>query len=226
MPELTEAVTDDICAWNAATSNTPQFPALPPYAAAPNASPLNEVPVDAKYVVKVLIQGNNGPTTSASCGKINGASGQYDSGTFGWLNVKAGTNCQANIAVNSTPVTVGGDTGASPPAHCDTELNNQVGTVIYLPIFTSTSGNGAGATFTLSGVSAFFLAGFQAPSATTKNAYKTDSLTDYNYCLDANVPHGPHKDNGCLWGWFVSPKLNAGLFGGSALGPTLTKVVG
>ena len=221
------AVTDALCAWTAATSNTPPFPPLPPYSASPNDTPLRPVPVDDKYVVKVLLQGApRSSTDPATCGKNDTSSGQYIAGNFGWLNVKAGTACTANIDQDTG--VVGGSTGGSPPAACDAYLESKVGSIIYLPIFTKVTGTGSGTEYTIDGVSAFFLAGFQAPSATKiRNAYDPGGNTSPTPHCIVRKKDGVDKDNGCLWGWFLSPKLPVGTIGGgTARGPSVVSVAG
>ena len=227
------AVADASCAWDAATSNTPKFPPEPPYfypspliSDPPNASPLGPVPVDAKYVVKVLMQGaTNSSTDPATCGKTT--SGQYMAGNFGWLNVKSGTTCTANLS--SDEQTVGGNSGGPPPnsqgADCTTYFNSMIGKIIYIPIFTGTpSGTGSNTVYTIDGVSAFFLAGWQAPSAGGGMNVPTPA---YDATLPANpTPHciatGNGHDGGCLWGWYLSKVVPAGSISeGTGRGPIL-----
>jgi hypothetical protein len=221
------AVTNALCAWSAATNNTPAFPAMPPYVDAPKTSPLGLVPVASKYVVKVLLQGaSNSSVDPATCGKNSTSSGQYIAGNFGWLGVKSGTGCVADI--NKDTGDVSGNTGGPPPNGCGDYLGSKIGSVIYMPIFTKVVGSGGNTVYTVDGVSAFFLAGFQAPTAKGfSNAYATTGLSSYNYCLDKNVPRGPKADNGCLWGWYLSPLVPAGTISeGTTRGPILIRVNG
>jgi hypothetical protein len=226
--DQTVGVTDALCAWTAATNNTPAFPDMPPYSPPPDGSPLGAVPVASKYVVKVLLQGGGGTTDPATCGKT--VSGQYTSGQFGWLDVKSGTDCTANIS--SDGQSVGGNTGAS-GGTCNSYLAGKIGTIIYIPIFTSVTGTGQNAIYKIDGVSAFFLAGFQAPGVSGSNiptpaydAYNTSNPTVH--CVAKNDSKIPEtKDDGCLWGWYLSPLVpNGSGTTGTPRGPIIIGVGG
>lgn len=214
------AVTDALCAWTDATNNTPPFPVQqPPYTSGGN------VPVDAKYVAKILLQGSGGSGNPdpGACGKI-GPSGAYVPGNFGWLNPKAGQQCEADI--NGDTGVVSGSTGAAPPKSpspidCGAYLTAHAGQIIYIPIFTATSGTGSGATFTIDGVAAFLLAGGRAPGMPSFNAFNPVDLNG------VATPHCVASDNDCLWGWFLSPLAPYGKMGtGKSRGPIIITVLG
>ncbi|GAA2741644.1 hypothetical protein GCM10009868_08440 [Terrabacter aerolatus] len=147
------------------------------------------------------IANNVGP----ACRKANG---QYYPGGFGWLTE---TNCVTNIAADATAV---GDTDASVPNGCKTpaNLDQYLGSEVFIPVSESVTGNGSSGTYTMSGVASFFLAGYSSLPAAGSNAVYNDEL---NVCSSK-----------CIWGWFTSGLLPSGSSigsgpskGGKVIGP-------
>jgi Flp pilus assembly protein TadG len=82
-------------------------------------------------------------------------------GDFGWASDPNG-NC--SLVVSSG--TFGGKTGASVTSGCMTALaaDQASKTLIYLAVYTSVSGSGSGAVYTLKGFAAFVVTGYTLPS--------------------------------------------------------------
>lgn len=114
-------------------------------------------------------------------------------GGFGWLD---GTNCSATISVDAT---VGGEVGVQPNPNkngCSADvLAGRLCETLLIPLYSSTSGSGGGATFTISRFAAFKLTGV-----------KTGGANSDVYCggspLEPPVPGPPGASKG-IQGYFV-----------------------
>ncbi|MFC4137906.1 MULTISPECIES: pilus assembly protein TadG-related protein [unclassified Microbacterium] len=84
-------------------------------------------------------------------------------GGFGWLD---GTNCVAEISIDTT---VGGTTGIQPNSNkngCSASvLQSNLCKVILIPLYSSSTGSGASATFTIERFAAFKLTGLKTSGA-------------------------------------------------------------
>lgn len=97
--------------------------------------------------------------SSSGAKPCSGPAGQNVAGGFGWL--ASDSACTTDIDL-STQTTVS-DPGNNVSQACRTAIQADVaaGTVVYVPIFDSTSGTGSNATYHLTGLAAFVLNGYQ-----------------------------------------------------------------
>ena len=105
----------------------------------------------------------------ASCNTGSDNSNQTAPGQFGWLN-ETGT-CTASIGP-----TYPGQTGSHSPSDCGpvfTASRNNI-TPVYLPVYTSVTGNGANTSYTLAGFAAFVVTGWGGLNQTSPSS--CDSL--------------------------------------------------
>ncbi|GAA1770022.1 hypothetical protein GCM10009747_34040 [Agromyces humatus] len=132
---------------------------------------------------------NNGPSpTGASC-----ASGAP--GGFGWLD---GTNCSSTISIDAT---VPGETGIQPNINkngCDADvLRTKLCQTLLIPLYTSHTGGGSNATFTISRFAAFKLTGLKTSGGAPSGA---------DFCggsvLPPSIPGPPGNSKG-IQGYFV-----------------------
>jgi len=127
---------------------------------------------------------NNG-STGEPC--ANGAPGG-----FGWLD---GTNCSATISINAT---VGGEVGVQPNPNkngCSSSiLAQRLCETLLIPLYSSTGGSGANATFNISRFAAFKLTGV-----------KTGGAGSAQYCGGSPLlPNVPNQGNSKgIQGYFV-----------------------
>ncbi|MGO4600006.1 pilus assembly protein TadG-related protein [Terrabacter sp. 2RAF25] len=219
-PSVVFPVTQAQCAWDSATNVGTDFPAAPPYAltgsGTPGLTPLPRVPVAAKYVTKIVLHTGNGTFDGTSkCGSTG--PGLYTPGNFGWLDTDA-SGCQATLGSDVGAFSAG-KPGASAPKVCKDVMTSLIGSIIYIPIFTSVTGQGNNTTYTFDGVSAFYFAGYKVPGA------GDDGFTPTDPSGASTVSCSGEKD--CMWGWFVTPIIPAAQVPhGTSRGPRTTKVVG
>jgi hypothetical protein len=128
---------------------------------------------------------------------INGGSGSPCAngapGGFGWLD---GVGCQATVAIDAT---VGGEVGVQPNPNkngCSADvLAQKLCETLLIPLYTTTTGSGANATFTISRFAAFKLTGV-----------KTGGANSDEYCggvpLSPPVP-APVGNSKGIQGYFV-----------------------
>jgi hypothetical protein len=214
------------CAWDAATNSGTTFPPLPPYTPAANkdANPLPKIPtvINSAQVAKIEIMTD--PTGGAQdCGKSG--PGVYTAGNFGWLDQVGDKNstCQAD-AISGT---MSGTGGVSSSSGCSDVLPSKVGTIIYIPITSSSTGTGEGTTYTISGIAAFYLAGvdFEGNAASKLFNGYDPKITDESGQVTVGCTAA---SQGCLWGWYLAPLVPGGTpdpSGGNA-GPTTISLLG
>jgi len=212
-------ITQALCAWDSATNSGTDFPAKPnpQYSPPPTLTGTKPiVPVAGKYVTKVLA--HDGPSDgTAKCGATG--PGQYAPGNFGWLEQTGDkqNSCEGNL-VNGT---MQGEPGGSMTNGCKKVLKDRIGTIVYLPIFSTAAGSGQ-VTYTIEGVAAFYLAGFKTTgNGVGDNGYKPDVVVD-------GQQRACNSNDACLWGWFVDPLIKGGasLPGGDNFGPTTAALIG
>ena len=147
----------------------PDFAPLPPY------SPNDQA--YASYEVPVYLKG--GPSCKSSAGP----------GNFGWLDTNGTVPCQTVSIVNNT---VGGSPGNGNPGSrgcSDAYMTSLLGTVIYLPVYTASSGNGANLTYTVGGYMGLYFTGWSL------------SGSSHASTITGKSPCG--KPNTCISGFFV-----------------------
>ena len=207
------------CDWANATATGTKYAPSPPYTPAPGTSSTN-LPTaisSGGYPVAILAH-SNADNTSDTCG-VN-ANGGYYPGGFGWT--AASEPCQATFDSTGT---VSGDTGSLPnPCKDNNDLNNFLGKETAIPIAISATGSGSSATFTLSGIAKFFVAGFVKVSAAQPSqsaaVYKEPNTVCTGKC-NGSVTY--------FWGWFTSGLLPVGTSidpGGQSLGADVVGYLG
>ncbi|MGH3413411.1 MAG: hypothetical protein ACRDPH_10065, partial [Marmoricola sp.] len=115
-------------------------------------------------------------------------------GGFGWLDPIDG-GCQPKISV--------GDSADSNPGNgkghsCEQEISDLVGSVVYLPIYDSTTGGGNNGTYHIRGLAAFYLDGVESPSFS------------YTGTAPNNIGSPKCSGNACLWGYFTKALIPVG----------------
>ncbi|HEY6276045.1 MAG TPA: pilus assembly protein TadG-related protein [Streptosporangiaceae bacterium] len=191
------ALTVSECEWNQATNNGNSYALPPPY-------PPNPLP-DPSFDQVLQLHGRG--AGGDGCGR--GPSGGVAPGNFGWTD--DGGNCSLDI---SGPV-YGGDTGVSVSHDCQTVLANAQAnrTPIYIPVYTSVTGQGREATYTLDGFAAFVVTGYHMPSF-----FAQDWLNKGNDCSGSAF---------CLNGYFTQGLIpSSGSLGGPDLGAVVIRLTG
>lgn len=163
----------------------------------------------------------------ASC---DGASGNAP-GQFGWLS-----NGSCSVIVTNPYPGVTGNSAAPCEAAFTTSRDNA--TPIYLPVYSSVTGSGSGASYTLDGFAAFVVTGWDVTSGsagnfTVKKAPSLIALADgglpsasaANYC---GTYTGSPSDV-CVYGYFTQALVSAAELtggGGTDLGVVLASLSG
>jgi hypothetical protein len=131
-------------------------------------------------------------------------------GDFGWAS---DPNGDCSLVVSSG--TFGGKTGASVTSGCMTALaaDQASKTLIYLAVYTSVSGSGANAVYTLKGFAAFVVTGYTLPSF---------SASDW-----LNPANGNNCSSKCIDGYFTQGIIpyNSSL-SGTYLGAAIIRITG
>jgi hypothetical protein len=196
----TFAYTISACTWDADTNQGQSFAPPPPYSA-----PYNSL----SSVDTVLYE--HGKNNSSQCpAQYQEPSGSDGPGNFGW------TTDSGNCSVTISNSTYGGNTGASVSSDCQTALYNAWSTksLIFLPVFTTTSGNGNNFTYTLKGFAAFIITGYNFPG----QAQEKDWVTGQYPCSGSNF---------CMSGFFTQGLIpSIGSLGGPNLGASIIELTG
>ncbi len=180
----TLAVTISACEWDTSTSLGTSFGPSAPGLPAPSAD---------QVLVLRSAPGGGCP------GEPAGADGP---GVFGWTDDQTGA-----CAVDIGSPAYGDDTGASAGQSCAQALASAAAsrTPVDLPVYTSVTGTGATAAYTLKGFAAFVITGYQLPGSAV-----SDWLNPANSC--------PSSDQ-CIDGYFVRALIPASAaIGGPDLG--------
>lgn len=191
-------VTISACTWDEATSVGTIFAPAPPYPPDPSPSP------SLDRVLKMH-------GTSSATGCATEPAGADAPGNFGWTDDQSGA-CQTYVSGS----TYGGNTGNSLSSACKpvlaaAQLNR---TLVFVPVYVSASGTGAGVTYTLRGFAAFVVTGYHEPGA---KAVK-DWLNPANDCSGNDF---------CINGYFTQGLIPAtGSLGGPNLGAVITQLSG
>jgi Flp pilus assembly protein TadG len=168
------AFTISACDWDQATNLGTTFAPPPPYP--PNPS------ISYDQVLNLNNLGN-----SAGCPQYGEPSGADGAGAFGWTNDPTGT-CSLTLPGSfSSP-------GVSASQACKTALAADWAnrTLVLVPVYTSVSGTGNNALYTLKGFAAFVVTGYQLSGFD-----EPDWLNSANNCKDSN---GKAK---CIEGYFT-----------------------
>jgi hypothetical protein len=196
----TFAYTISACTWDADTNQGQTLAPPPPYSA-PYTS---LIPVDT-----VLYE--HGKKNSSQCpAQYQEPSGSDGPGNFGW------TTDTGSCSVTISNGTYGGNTGASVSGDCQTALYNAWSTesLIFLPVYTTTSGNGNNLTYTLKGFAAFIITGYNFPG----QAQEKDWVTGQYPCSGSDF---------CLSGFFTQGLIpSIGSLGGPNLGASIIVLTG
>jgi hypothetical protein len=198
----TIAYTVSACSWYVYTNNGTTFAPPPPYP--PNTSPS---PSDDH----ILYEHGTSDATTGGCPEDN-ASGADAPGNFGWTDDTG--NCSVFIDSSGT---YGGTTGVPAKGDCQTVIENDWAnkTVVYLPVYSSVTGNGKNSvTYTLLGFAAFVITGYRI----TGSFYKRDWLNSANNCTGNQF---------CIDGYFTQGLIpSIGGLGGTPLGADIVKLTG
>lgn len=180
------------CEWDAATSLGTVFASPPP--AVPPAS----------YDQVLQLH-----SSSSGTGCFTEPSGADGPGNFGWIS--AASNCTA--AISGT--TVGGSPGVSASSACQAALAAAWASksVVYLSVYTTITGTGATAVYTLKGFAAFVVTGYSLPGASA-----SDWLNPANNCSGSSK---------CINGYFTQGIIpSTSSLSGGYLGAAVIRVTG
>lgn len=151
--------------------------------------------------------------SGADAKPCSGPAGQNVAGGFGWL--ASDSDCTTNIDLSSQ--TTVSDPGNNVSQACRTAIQADVaaGTVVYVPIFDSTSGQGSKATYHLTGLAAFVLNGYQNLPGLKPDVVPTGMAS----ACPGNDP--------CLFGYFTQAMVPVTEIGtGTDYGATAIKLSG
>jgi hypothetical protein len=193
------ALTVSACEWDHATNGGSSYALPPPY-------PPNPLPGPSfDQVLQLHGSGAGGE------GCDHGESGGVAPGNFGW------TDDSGNCSLAISGATYGGNTGTSVSHACQTVLANARAsrTPIYVPVYTSVTGNGNNATYTLKGFAAFVVTGYNMPSFAARD------------WLDPDNDNGCSRSAFCLTGYFTQGLIpSSGSLGGPDLGAVVIRLTG
>ncbi|HUC59222.1 MAG TPA: pilus assembly protein TadG-related protein [Streptosporangiaceae bacterium] len=164
------AVTISACEWDQATNDGTSFAPEPP-----------ATPSSSSDVVLKLNSSSNGGCSSEPQGSNDGP------GVFGWT-AEPDNDCTTGVVsdnYNSQSVS-GGVPSTCESALAAAQLNK---TIEFIPIYSSFSGSGFGANYTLAGFAAFVITGYNFPGFSA-----SDWLNPANNCKGSTV---------CLNGYFT-----------------------
>jgi Flp pilus assembly protein TadG len=180
------------CEWDAATSQGTMFAPQPPAVPPPSYDRVLQV------------------HTSSGGGCATEPSGSDAPGNFGWTDDPNST-CQLVVSGS----TFGGNPGASASNACKAALaaDQAHRTVVYLAVYTTITGTGAGSVYALKGFAAFIVTGYHLPGASA-----SDWLDSSNDCSGSSK---------CINGYFTQGIIpyNSSL-GGPYLGAATIRITG
>lgn len=212
----TVGITLGYCDWTEATSNGATYASAPPYPPNPSSLP---VVIDFHDPT-----GQEGDTNCPS-----GPAGQTASGNFGWT-ADPNNNCTLTSSdftnIGGITYTYGGNTGNNTPSDCQTLLQNAQTnqTVLYVPVYAAYNGQGSKATYTLQGLAAFALTGYNFGN----NFQVADRITKQVPCSGSGNGKGNGNSVTCISGYFLHdlvPPPGSSL-GGQNLGIEAIKLTG
>ncbi len=209
----TVGITVGLCDWTEATNNGASYANEPPYPPNPSSLP-----------VVIDFHDPTGQESDTSC--PSGPAGQTASGNFGWT-ADPHNNCtltSSDFTNTGGTYTYGGNTGNNTPSDCQSVLQkaqaNQ--TVLYVPVYAAYNGQGSKATYTLQGLAAFALTGYNFG-----NSFQVaDRITQQVPCSGSGSGNGNGNGNGnggssvtCISGYFLHDLVPPP--GSSGTGPNL-----
>jgi Flp pilus assembly protein TadG len=189
------AVTVSICEWDSYTGAGSAFP---------------DPPVD-----QVIYLHDNG---KAGVCKPNGPSGADAPGGFGWLD-DPNNDCRTPVRVNGT---YDGDTGNSVSKACRDMLTalRDSGDPVLMPVYRAVGGTGSNITYTLEGLGAFVVTGWNLPGFTAAS-----TLTNQDYCAKPSAGNG--NSDTCIYGYFTKALVpGTAEIGGPDLGANVVALIG
>jgi hypothetical protein len=140
-------------------------------------------------------------------------------GEFGWLTDIGG--CTAAVDLTQSGYVTGSDPGKNLSAACQDALTSYVAnqTPIFIPIFDTTTGSGAGASYHLVGLAAFILTGYA-----NMNPLKDAIPSPFT---KADCPNGKTTPS-CIFGRFTQALVPVSTIngGGTNFGATAIKLAG
>lgn len=163
-------------------------------------------------------------TTQQPAGCTGWQAGADGPGAFGWLDHPKDA-CKVFISITGS---YGDKTGNGTPNICVDPLASLYATpqVIFLPIYSTDTGNGNNLTYTLSGFAAFVLTGYHLPG-TGKPAPSWLTGLDCTTVLAATSTKSKAKDISCLSGFFTQKLVPAGaILGGQPRGAVGVHLLG
>ena len=208
----TAGITIGLCDWSEATSNGTSYAPAPPYPPNPASQP-----------IIIDFHDPSGQESDSTC--PSGPAGQTASGNFGWTQgVK--TNCtltSADFTYTAGSYTYGGipgnKKGNSGAVACESELSTAQSNqqVLYMPVYASYNGKGSNATYTLAGLAAFAITGYNFGN----KVQAVDRITGQLPCSGTSVT--------CISGYFLKDLIPPGTvatLGGASLGVSVIKLTG
>jgi hypothetical protein len=203
------------CGWIAATAG-----GFGPSQPSPSQAPRTSVSVPAPQMPSAYLQyaiqfytHTKKDESATTCGDRTDG-GKYYPGGFGWVNTTDNAHCSASFTNDNGLWIMAGSNGAATPDGCKAEsLLKFVGTTVDIPIVTGVSGTN----YIISGLAAFYVAGYRAPAAAQPN-----SFDGYSGGLTVSSP------NEGLWGWFTAPIDTSGSGDGTGTprGPIVISITG
>ena len=191
----TFAYTISACTWDADTNQGQSLAPPPPY------SP----PYTSLSSVDTVLYEHGQHNNSVCPAQYQEPSGSDGPGNFGW------TTDSGSCSVTISNSTYGGNTGASVSGDCQTALYNawSAQSLIFLPVYTTTSGNGNNLTYTLKGFAAFVVTGYYFPGAAKEKDWVTGQYpcSGNDFCLSGFFTQGLIPSIGSLGG----PNLGASI---------------
>jgi Flp pilus assembly protein TadG len=221
------------CEWNTDTGSGASFASQPPYPPWPQ-SYLRAGNVNAARSENVLVL--HGESTATSCGGSDTA-GWDKPGAFGWVG--DGSSCSVSITNNTYPANTGNNAINACVSTFQSAYTNH--SPIFIPVYSGTSGTGAGVQYTLKGFAAFILTGWDFTSGNagwnsaggTVKAPSLIALSEGNNTNQSNYCHKPivaSNSDVCVYGFFTQALIPAsalpGGSGGQNLGATSVKLAG
>ena len=225
-----------LCNWNQATQSGNRLMQSPPYTPAPNTGgsvpallDKNGVLQQPKDFITMIFGQLNGSEDLSKfpCNpQIDNPPGAYGPGGFGWLKTCGQLGASEPACAGQPPCyapipgsgQAGGGTGSALPTDCKYDLATFVGQEVDIPVVTAVTGTGSNLTYTVDGVSTFFLAGYHNVTGMQpqdKDAYRVDAPSYVGTaCTDSS---GTLYKSTCMWGWFTSPVRSGG-----TIDPTVT----
>jgi Putative Flp pilus-assembly TadE/G-like len=199
----TAGITMSFCSWSQATSNGTSYAQYPPD---PGSSP-----------VVIDFHDPGGKESDSAC--PGNPAGQTAPGNFGWTADPNG-DCEltaSDFTDNSGSYTYDGNTGNNTPSDCQTLLSTAQSNqqLLYVPVYATYGCQGSNGTYTLQGLAAFALTGYNFG-----NKFQVaDRITGKVPCDTGGVT--------CVSGYFVQGLIpDPGILGGTNLGVGGIKLTG